>query len=284
MKLSYFPGCSLHGTAKEYGLSTEAICQKLGLELIELPDWNCCGASSGHSTNSSLSHAIAARNLILAERQGLDLAVACAACFSRFKKTNIALKDDVELKKKMGQIMGTFYKGSFEIKHLLDVICNTIGLETIKKRVINPLKGLKVVSYYGCVIVRPHEVTAFDNPERPQALDDLMEAIGAESLFWSGKTECCGASLSLTRANIVVKLANDIIEMAHEAGAKAIVTACPLCQANLDMRPQMERRMPVFYFTEILGLALGIDSTLWLKRHLTDPLPLLKSLNLLGEK
>ncbi|MFH1954374.1 MAG: heterodisulfide reductase-related iron-sulfur binding cluster [Pseudomonadota bacterium] len=188
------------------------------------------------------------------------------------------------LNKKMEEIMGTSYKGSFKIKHLLDVICNTIGLQTIREKVTNPLKGLRVVSYYGCVIVRPHEVTQFDDPERPQALDDLMEAIGAKSLPWSDKTECCGASLSLTRADIVVKLANDIIEMAREAGAEAIVTACPLCQANLDMRPQEERRMPVFYFTEILGLALGIDSIAWFQRHLTDPIALLESLNLLKEQ
>jgi len=279
LKLSYFPGCSLHGTAKEYGLSTSAVCQRLGLELIEIPDWNCCGASSGHSTNYLLAQALAARNLILAEKQGLDLVVSCAACFSRFKKTDIALKENAELNKKMEEIMGVPYKGGFEIRHLLDVICNTVGWDTIRKKVSNPLKDLRLVPYYGCVIVRPHEVTQFDDEEQPQAMDNLIEAIGAESLPWSDKTECCGASLSLTRVDIVKKLARDIIEMAKEAGAQAVVTACPLCQANLDMR-YGEDGLPIFYFTELLGLALGIDGKSWLDRHITDPLPLLTSFNL----
>ena len=279
MKLSYFPGCSLHGTAKEYGLSTSAVCQRLGLELIEILDWNCCGASSGHSTNYLLAQALAARNLILAEKQGLDLVVSCAACFSRFKKTDIALKENAELNKKMEEIMGVPYKGGFEIRHLLDVICNTVGWDTIRKKVSNPLKDLRLVPYYGCVIVRPHEVTQFDDEEQPQAMDNLIEAIGAESLPWSDKTECCGASLSLTRVDIVKKLARDIIEMAKEAGAQAVVTACPLCQANLDMR-YGEDGLPIFYFTELLGLALGIDGKSWLDRHITDPLPLLTSFNL----
>jgi len=279
LKLSYFPGCSLDGTAKEYGSSTSAICQALGLELIEIPDWNCCGASSGHSTNYLLGQALAARNLILAEKQGLDMVVACAACFSRFKKTNIALKENGELRGKMEEIMGIPYKGSFEIRHLLDVIYNTVGLETIKKEVTNPLKDLRLVPYYGCVIVRPHELTQFDDEEQPQVIDNLIEAIGAESLPWSDKTECCGASLSLTRVDIVKKLARGIVEMAKEAGAQAIATACPLCQANLDMR-YGEDGLPVFYFTELLGLALGIEGKSWLERHITDPLPLLTSLNL----
>lgn len=225
MKLSYFPGCSLDGTAKEYGLSTSVVCRRLGLELAEIPDWSCCGASSGHSTNYLLGQALAARNLILAQNRGLDLVVSCAACFSRFKKTDIALKENVELNRKMEEIMGSRYKGGFEIRHLLDVICNTVGLETIEREATNPLKNLRLVPYYGCVIVRPHEITQFDDEEHPQSMDDLIGAIGAHSLGWSGKTECCGASLSLTRVDIVKKLARDIIEMAKDAGAQAVVTA-----------------------------------------------------------
>ena len=279
MKLSYFPGCSLDGTAKEYGLSTQAVCQELGLELLEVPDWNCCGASSGHSTNYLLGHALAARNLILAEKEGLDLVVACAACFSRFKKTDIVLRQNAELNRKMEEIMGIPYKGGLEIRHLLDVICNTIGLETIREKVTNPLKDLKLVPYYGCVIVRPQELTQFDDEEQPQAMDNLIKAIGAECLPWSEKTDCCGASLSLTRVDIVKKLAGGIVDMGKEAGAQAIITACPLCQANLDMR-YGEDGLPVFYFTELLGLALGIDGNSWLERHMTDPMPLLTFLNL----
>lgn len=282
MKLSYFPGCSLDGTAKEYGLSTEAICERLGVELVELPDWNCCGASSGHCTNRLLDQALGSRNLFIADRAGLDLVVACAACFTRFKNAAVALKEDKEFRRKMQEIMKSPYKGNFEIKHLLDVVCNTIGLATIKENIRKPLKGLKAVAYYGCVIVRPHELTQFDDEERPRSLDNLMEVMGTECLAWSYRTECCGASLALTTPSIVMNLCDNLVDMAKEAGADCIVTACPLCLANLDMQPTKENRMPVFYFTELLGVALGLDAVPWFRRHLTNPMPLLESLNLVS--
>ncbi len=282
MKLSYFPGCSLDGTAREYGLSTEAICEHLGVELVELSDWNCCGASSGHCTNRLLDRALASRNLFIADRAGHDLVVACAACFQRFKNGAVTLIEDQEFRQKMEKIMKTPYRGNFEVKHLLDVVCNSIGLQTVKENIKKPLKGLKTVAYYGCVIVRPHELTQFDDEERPRSLDNIMEAMGAETLGWSGRTECCGASLALTTPDIVVKLCDDLVKMAMEAGADCIVTACPLCEANLDMRPKKENRIPIFYFTELLGVALGIDAKPWFEKHLTDPMPLLKSLNLVS--
>ncbi len=283
MKLSYFPGCSLDGTAREYGLSTEAICERLGVDLEELANWNCCGASSGHCTNRLLDQALAARNLFIADRAGMDLTVACAACFIRFKNAALALKENKDLREKMQKIMKSTYKGNFQVKHLLDVVCNSISLDKIKENIKKPLTGLKVVAYYGCVIVRPHELTQFDDEERPRSLDNLMQAVGAECLSWSDRTECCGASLALTTPDIVVKLCNDIVDMASEAGADCIVTACPLCEANLDMRPNQGNRIPIFYFTELLGLALGLKAEPWFKKHLTNPMPLLKSLNLVSE-
>jgi len=282
LKLSYFPGCSLDGSAMEYGRSTEAICEALGVDLLELPDWNCCGASSGHCTDSLLDQALASRNLFIADRTGHDLAVACAACFQRFKNGALALKADSEFRGQMEEIMNASYKGNFEVKHLLDVVCNGIGLEKVKESVKKPLKGLKTVAYYGCVIVRPHELTQFDDEERPRSMDGLMDAIGVECLPWSGRTECCGASLALTTPDIVEKLCDDIVKMAKEAGADCVVTACPLCEANLDMRPEKENRIPIFYFTELLGLALGSDTKPWFEKHLTNPVPLLESLNLVS--
>jgi len=280
LKLSYYPGCSLEATAKEYDHSVRAVARVLDIDMVELSDWSCCGASSGHSTNRLLSLALPARNLALAEREGRDMAVACAACFLRFKQTNYELKADPELRQEVEKIIGMPYKGNVEVRHFLDIICREVGFEEIKRRVKRPLGGLKLVSYYGCYLVRPPEVTQFDDPENPGLMDELMTALGAGATDWSYKVECCGGNLMLSRSDIVVKLAGDIVEAAIEAGAVGIVSACPLCQANLDTRQPGPEKVPVFYFTELLGLALGVDAARvksWWKRHVVSTEPALKS-------
>jgi len=274
LKFSYYPGCSLESTAKEYDQSVRAVAEMLDIDLVELPDWSCCGASSGHCTNYQLSLALPARNLALAEKEGRDLAVACAACFLRFKQTNHELRADDSLRQEIEKIIGMPYKGSVEVRHFLDIICRGVGFEEIQRRVKRPLKGLRLVSYYGCYLVRPPEITQFDDPENPRLMDDLMEALGAEALDWSHKVECCGGNLLLSRVDIVIKLVGDIVQAALDTGADGIVTACPLCQANLDTRQPGPDRVPVFYFSELLGLALGVDEKLlrsWWKRHLINP-------------
>ena len=282
MTFSYYPGCSLHGTSKEYDASTLAVCEALGIELRELPDWVCCGASSGHSLDEILNIGLPAHTLKLAEQQGLDVAVPCAACYNRLKVAEHAIKEKESVREKMADLLEHDFQGSVAVLNLLELFRDRIGLEAIKARVTKPLTGLKVVCYYGCLLVRPAEVTCFDDPDHPVSMDAILKTAGAGVLNWSYKTECCGGSLSLTRDDIVYSLVDGIVEMAREAGAEAIVTACPLCLENLEMR-QSRRTTPVFYFTELLGLAFGLSEVEhWLKRHLIDSTPLLKKIRLLG--
>jgi len=283
VKVSYYPGCSLHGTALEYEESTRAVCKMLGIELQELSDWNCCGASSAHSTNEALAIALPARNLAMAEEVGLDLVIPCAACFQRFKVAEKHIKEGAE------PVIDTPYQGKVPIKHLLDFLCGKEVLKLITQKVKTPLKGLKTVCYYGCLTVRPPRVTDALNCEDPQAMDELMALLGAKNLPWSYKTDCCGGGLMLSRTDIVVRLSGKLLQMAKEAGADCIVTACPLCQTNLDTRQAevsktlgKNTHLPIFYFTELLGLALGSgEAGQWLKRHIIDPRTLLKVHNLL---
>ncbi len=284
MKYAYYPGCSLESAlAKEYDLSVRAVCERLGIELEELHDWNCCGASSGHSTNYALNHAIVGRNLAIAEKQGLDIATACPACYVRLKHTRHELMEKPDVKKQVVEAIDMPYEAEHDVRHLLDIIVNDIGLEAIKERVTKPLTGLKLACYYGCFLVRPPEVVAFDDPENPQSMDDLMEAIGAEAIDWSGKVDCCGGSLALTKRDIVIRLVGELVDMARSAGAEALVAACPLCQMNVDGRQSRGgERLPVFYFTELLGLAMGDkNAKSWFGKHLISPVKLLKSRGLL---
>ena len=277
MKYAYYPGCSLGTTAKEYDLSAKALCQRLGVELTELPDWSCCGASSGHCTNYRLAHALTGRNLAIAEREGLDMAVVCPACFLRMKDTRHQVMENPQLKEMVAESIGFPYEARYNVRHLLDIIYNEVGIETVRAKVTKPLAGLRLVSYYGCFLVRPPKVVAFDDPENPQSIDKLLEALGAEVLDWSGKVDCCGGSLSLTRKDVAAKLVGELIDNAYGVRAEAIVTACPLCQANLDAgKNSAGRKLPVFYFTELVGLAMGEpDVKSWFKKHLIDPSDLL---------
>ncbi len=283
MKVSYYPGCSLHGTALEYEASTQAVCRMLGIELKELSDWNCCGASSAHSTNEALAIALSARNLAMAEKEALDLVVPCAACFQRFKVAEKHIREEKD------PTVDTPYQGKVPIKHLLDFLCEEEALKTLREKMKKSLQGLKTVCYYGCLTVRPPKITDAANCENPQSMDDLMTLLGAESYPWSYKTDCCGGSLMLSRTDIVVRLTGKLLQMAKEAGANCVVTACPLCQANLDTRQAEisktlgdKVKLPIFYFTELMGLALGSDEAgKWVKKHIVDPGDLLKAHNLL---
>jgi len=280
VRFSYYPGCSLHATALEYDLSTRAVLQRLGVELIEIPDWNCCGASSAHSLNETLALALPARNLALAQKEGVDLIAPCAACFNRLKTAEKVLREDPVEGRKIERVVGFKYEGGFEVRSPLDLIGNLIGLERLHGMVQRPLSGLRLVAYYGCLLVRPPEVVRFEDPENPQLLNRLLQALGAEPLEWSYATDCCGGSLALTRGDLAQILVAKLISKAQETGAQAMVTACPLCQVNLEMR---QGEMPIFYFTELIGLALGIEeSKNWWGKHLIDPRPLLRTLDLAG--
>lgn len=284
LKYAYYPGCSLESAlAKEYDLSAQAVSKRLGIELEELHDWNCCGASSGHSTNHLLNHAIVGRNLALAEKQGLDIAAACPACYVRLKHTRHSVLEEEGLRQQVVDAIDMPYEGKYDVRHLLDIMINDVGIDAIKEKVVKPLTGLKLVSYYGCFLVRPPKVVAFDDPENPQSMDILVESLGADILDWSGKVDCCGGSLALTRREIVIGLVEDLIERARGAGAEALVSACPLCQMNVDGRQKLSSNpLSVFYFTELMGLAMGLPGAKkWFGKHIISPNKLLKSHNLL---
>jgi heterodisulfide reductase subunit B len=279
LKFAYYPGCSLESAlAKEFDESARRTAEHLGCEMDELHDWNCCGASSGHSTSRMLNHAIVGRNLALAEQQGLDIAAACPACYIRLKHTRQSVSEDAELKQQVIETIGMPYQGTYDVRHLLDIIVNDIGLDAVREKVVKPLTGLKLVSYYGCFLVRPPSVTSFDDPENPVTMDTLLESIGADVRDWTGKVDCCGGSLSLTKRDVVTGLVRDIIDQARDAGAEALVAACPLCNMNIDGRQSLSGNpLPVFYFTELMGLAMGLSGTgKWWKKHMVSPVNLLK--------
>jgi len=282
VKVSYYPGCSLHGTAKEYDQSVRSVSHALGIELEEVEDWSCCGATSAHSTNFKLSIALPARNLIAAEKKAQDVMIPCAACFNRFKTAEHHLGQDPELKAEVEEIVGGRYQGSAAIRNPIDIIVRDIGLEALAAKVVKRLAGLKPVSYYGCLLLRPPDVCRFDDAENPVLLDRILAVLGAEVRPWSFKTDCCGGSLTISKTEIVVRMVDKLMEMAREAGANCLVTACPVCMANLDMRSSGDAGLPVFYFTELAALAMGQEGPEgWFRLHRTDPRPLLKGLQLL---
>ncbi len=273
MRISYYPGCSLHGTAIEYDQSLKAVAERLGIELVELPDWNCCGASSAHALDFTLAKNLAARNLAIAERQGMDLVVPCAACYSRLQAAKEEVKEDRQ------QI-----KYAFKILTILELLNMEEVATKIATLVKNPLQGLKIVPYYGCLLVRPPRFTKAKNFENPKEMDYLLKIIGAEVVTWSYKTDCCGGSLILTEKDIVLPLVQKIIGQALAAGAEAIAVACPLCHSNLDTRQKeiVQRagaayEIPIFYISELIGLALGDkDSRKWWKKHFISPARILE--------
>lgn len=264
MKLAYYPGCSLEGSGIEYGMSMERTAEILGIELIELDDWNCCGATSGHNTDKLLSLALPARNLAIAEEMGLPMLAPCAACYNRHRTTEHTVKHDEKMRETIAKVIDKDIQGTTETLSILDVLANHIGVDKIAEKVTNPLLGMKAVCYYGCLLVRPVEHTGFDDPEDPQTMDVVLKALGAEALDWAHKTECCGASLVTSRPDVGNNMLYQILRNAKEAGAECIVTACPLCGMNLDMRQAAVEKefntkfdLPVYYITELLALAAG---------------------------
>ena len=281
MNVSYYPGCSLHGSSKEYNVSTQAICGALGIELTELPDWICCGASSGHSLNEALNIGLPAHNLKIAEGVGLDVAVPCAACYNRLKVAEHTMQEQESIQQRMKELLEYDFQWNVTVLNLVELILDRVGLDAVRAKVVTSLNDLRVACYYGCLLVRPTEAVTFDDPDHPKRLDELMEVIGAVPVQWSFKTECCGGSHSLTRDDIVAHLVDGIIAYAQEAGAQCIVTACPLCFENLEMR-QTEGRFPILYFTELMGFVFGLEeSKHWMNKHMVDPRPLLTSVGLI---
>lgn len=292
MRYAYFPGCSLEGANREFDLSIRTVCGDLGIELAEVEDWCCCGSTPAHMTNELLSVALPIENALWAQEQGLDLTMACAACFSAFKTADYRMKAEPAVKEKVEQVLEAPYGGTIAIKHILDVMVNDLGLDRVRESVQVPLEGLKAAAYYGCLLTRPPKVKAFDDPEDPQALDHLIRALGGEPVAWTHKTVCCGASFSATDPNTALKLSGDLLRQAKRAGAECMVVACPLCHSNLDMNQEdiwkrygEDLKMPVFYFSQLMGVAMGVPPRqIGLDKNVVEPWALLSRYIVVDER
>jgi len=274
MKLGYYPGCSMKGTSVEYKESVRAVCKAFDIQLVEIPDWNCCGATAAHNLNKELSLSLPARILALAEREGLsDIVVPCAACYNRLTVVQHELKAHPEYLSRVEEIIEMPFKGTSTILNVVQLI-EKYMLETLPFKMVRPF-NYKAACYYGCLLVRPNEILKFDRPEDPQSMDVIMRKLGADSIDWEFKNECCGAGMSVARTDLVAKLSGKIIKDADDRGAEVFIVACPMCHSNLDMRRpainaylEKEIKSPVLYIIQALGIAIGLsEKELGLQRH-----------------
>jgi heterodisulfide reductase subunit B len=277
MRLSFYPGCSLEGMANDYTRSIDAVFKDLGIDLVEIEDWSCCGSTAAHSLNQAMSVVLPARNLAAAEKMGLDLVSPCAMCFNRLRFSQNMIK------KKMFDIPWPV-TGNIRVHDMTRFLAEPPMIKLIKERILKPLKKLRVVCYYGCQMVRPPKITGYTDYENPQTIDRIVAATGAKVIDWSYKATCCGASIGMARKEIGESLTIRILQKARQAGAEAIVVSCPLCQYNLDIiqKDRSDRGTPVFYFSELLRLSFEEHANpKWFKMHFTDLVPLLRAKSLL---
>jgi heterodisulfide reductase subunit B len=274
MSIGLYPGCSLKGGSREYKESVNALAKAFNIDLQDIPDWNCCGATAAHNLNHELALSLPARILALAEKAGMEeIVIPCAACYSRLTISQHELNENEKLKAKVSEIIGMPLKGTLQILNVIQFLQKYI-LPTLPEKIKQPF-NYKVACYYGCLLVRPHGILKFDRPEDPQTMDAAMKAVGAEAIDWAFKVECCGAGMSVARTDVVGRLSGAIMKDAADRGAEAVIVACPMCHSNLDMRrPEINKALntdlqtPVIYITQALGLAVGIDAkTLGLERH-----------------
>ncbi len=266
MRFAYFPGCSVASTARHYGESVNAVAAALGIELVEVDDWNCCGATAYMSVNEVLSFCLCARNLSQATRIGETLVTPCSACFTNLRKTEVYLAEFPQIKKKVDTTLaeaGMKYDGGVITKHFLQAMVEDVGLEAIRARVTRPLSHLRVAPYYGCQIARPFGIE--DDCDNPTMLDRLLAALGASVAPFAMKTACCGGSLIGTREEVALRLCRNLLLCARQGRADCIAVTCPICQVNLDAYQASINRsfgtdfsMPVVYFTQLMGLAFGL--------------------------
>ncbi len=286
MKYAYYPGCSAHSTARDMHESSLAVARALGIELAEIGGWTCCGATAAHQTDNVLAASLPVANLVKAKDMGLDMVVNCAACYNRTKTANYEVLTSQEMRQKVAEAVGQSYDGTVKVRHFVEVLLQDIGLANLRKKFVRSLNGLKVACYYGCYLLRPAEVTGFDDPENPSSLELLVEAMGGESIDWPGKVDCCGGALTLTRSEVQVKLSGKILEMAQDSGAECVTVACPMCQISLDLRQKdiekargKKYEMPILYITQLLGLCLGIpEKELGLSRLMVDSAKVIKQI------
>jgi len=291
MEIAYYPGCSLHASSELYDIQCKLVFDRLGLELKEIEDWNCCGATGASKTNEFLSIALPARNLGLADATGLsEILIPCASCYSRTLVSQKRLASDAVLKDAINAELGHKIEGKIKVSSILEVLRPKVDSGEIAGKAVKKLTGLKPACYYGCLLTRfPVDIDVPDNVENPQGIEVVCKAIGAEPIDWSYKTDCCGASASVNDAEQSQLLMSRIFKDAAARGANCIVTTCPLCQMNVDAYQDevgekygIEKRLPVYFITELIGVSMGIDPVLMqVDRHFVDAMGLLKELNLI---
>ena len=268
MKYAYYPGCSLEKTQRGYDESVRAVFKALDQELVEIDDWNCCGATMYMSVKETVSLAVSARNLALAERTGLDILAPCSSCFTTLSKTNRILNQNPEMHRDVNEALaegGLSYSGKVKVRHPLDILMNDIGLEAVRAKLQRNLNGLKIAPYYGCQIVRPDKT--FDDRENPVLLDRLFSACGGDVVYFPMKLRCCGGMLMTTFEETALKLNKELLECATDNGADVMVTTCPLCHMNLEAYQgkinsyyKTTFNVPIIYFTQLLGIAFGLPA------------------------
>jgi heterodisulfide reductase subunit B len=275
-ELAYFPGCTLSTKAAGYDRSGRAVMDALGITLRELEDWNCCGATFPLATDNSLALIGPARILTQAETESDEVAALCAICYHVLKRTQVTLDRDPDMLDRINWFTEAEYAGKVRVTHLLEVLRDRVTWDAVRERVARPLTGLKLAPYYGCMLLRPQDEIGLDDSERPRILHDCIGALGAEPVDFAYAVECCGSYLAVKRPDVPDKVGARIAESARRAGADAIITACPLCQFNLD-HPQKEDGIPVLYFSQVIAAAFGLPRSEWgleEGKHYVDPGPL----------
>lgn len=284
MKIPYYPGCTLKSTAKNFEDTTMDVSEALDIELVELPRWNCCGTVYSLASDDLMHQLAPIRNLIRVQEMGCDkVTTLCSMCYNTLEQANQLVKNDPEKLEKMNSFMDLEedYKGAVTVVHYLTLL-KEVGFDKIP--VTTPLKGLAVVPYYGCLLLRPEEVS-IDNPEAPTIMTELLTALGADVVDHPYKLECCGSYHTVDYKEIVCEKTYSILHSARKRGAEAVVLSCPLCEFNLDFRQKdLEKElapMPIFYFSQLLALSMGLDGNLGFDQHYVNPEPLLKEKGLL---
>ncbi|MBI5886116.1 MAG: CoB--CoM heterodisulfide reductase iron-sulfur subunit B family protein [Deltaproteobacteria bacterium] len=284
MKIPYYPGCTLNTVSKGFDLSARASARSVGFEMEELAQWNCCGATFPLSPDNLIALSAPAKVLANARKGGEELTTLCSVCYNVLKRTNAVMKGDKEKRSVINGFINEEYDGSLSIIHYLEILRDKVGFDKVKAAVKKPLTGLKTGAYYGCMLLRPFEDRGIDDSERPVIFEDMLKAVGAEPVEFPNKIECCGAHLAMSNTGLVTKLSGNVMTSAADNGAEIIVTSCPLCQYNLEQSQTAlasatgdYKPMPIIYFTQLLGLALGQPvETLGFEKNVWDAMPLLK--------
>lgn len=290
MDIAYYPGCTLQASAALYDLQTRKVFEVLGIDLKEIEDWNCCGATSAGKINDFLAVAMPARNLGIAESTGLsEMVIPCSACYSRTLVAQQHLENDPDLKAEINEELSEKVRGTIKVSSILEVLLTTVDSGVLAEKVSRELVGLEPVCYYGCILTRfPIDVAVPDNVENPQGMETILQALGVNALDWNYKTDCCGASASVNDREAATKLMAKIMKDAVARDANCFVVTCPMCQLNMDAFQDefckehgIEERLPVYFLTELIGLSMGMDiETLQIDRHFVESTKLLKELNL----